>query len=359
MLDKVYTAVGSPNIAFVKYWGRRSGAASNLPNNSSVSMTLDWRTKSLFTVTSIIFSKKLRNDAFYIDGKEDRNPKGAKAILDSLRKRAKTRERALIVSYNSFPRATGIASSASGAATLAVAASKALDVKLNERELSILARESGSACRSTIGGFALWKVGTRSDGMDSYAIQIAKPNHWPELVDLICIVSRAEKKVSSSEGHERTVKTSTLYASRPKIAEANAKIAVEAIRRRDFHSLSEIIMKDSNSMHAAMLDSRPPIIYLNDKSRQIIEAIEELNRRSDGNMAAYTFDAGPNAHIIVLRKNISKVRRALAGIGILEMIESGPGPGPVMLDSGAVSLINPRSLEPTRDKDAKSLLDKI
>jgi mevalonate pyrophosphate decarboxylase len=53
---------------------------------------------------------------------------------------------------------------------------------------------SGSACRSMYGGFVEWTVGSRDDGSDSVAKQIANEGHWPGMRVLILVVSRAVTK---------------------------------------------------------------------------------------------------------------------------------------------------------------------
>jgi diphosphomevalonate decarboxylase len=51
-------------------------------------------------------------------------------------------------------------------------------------------------------------------------------------------------------------------------------------------------MQDSNSFHATCLDTYPPIFYLNDTSKAIINTVHELNEAAGSLIAAYTFDAG-------------------------------------------------------------------
>jgi diphosphomevalonate decarboxylase len=38
------------------------------------------------------------------------------------------------------------------------------------------------------GGFVLWEMGLREDGIDSFARQIAPSNHWPNMRVLILVV---------------------------------------------------------------------------------------------------------------------------------------------------------------------------
>ncbi len=332
MSENVFTAVATPNIAFVKYWGKRS-SEGNLPNNSSVSMTFD---ETLKTVTSVVFSKKLKSDRLYINGElQDLNGTNEKnrfvlRTLEEMRTLAKRDAHALIVSENHFPTGSGLASSAAGATALISAAAEALGLNLGVEEKAMLARGiSGSACRSMLGGFVLWKRGERIDGSDSNIVQIGTDAHWPELIDVVAIVSEKGKEISSSAGHDATVKTSELYRMRPQFAEANARKAVLAIKERDFGSLAEVIMRDSDNMHATMLDTWPPIHYMTDKSWNVVHAVQQLNKSEGGFVAAYTFDAGPNAHVITTRDYRRKVRNALEEIVPREKIlDVGPGKGP-------------------------------
>lgn len=346
-LEKVFTAKGSPNIALVKYWGKRDERLI-LPCNSSLSLTLSG--DSVSTLTSLVFSRKLKEDMLYIDGKrKDLKEKELSErlwVLEKMRNDAGTDARFLAVSKNNFPASSGIASSASGIATLVFAANAALGLKLSPRDLSIIARQgSGSACRSIFGGLVLWHKGERADGSDSYAEQVLDERHWPELIDMIAIVSSKEKKTSSRAGMKQTVETNPLYKTREASANRRIKDAVSAYKKRDFDRLAEVIMADSNEMHALMMSTRPPIRYLNDASYSIMDTIEELNREAGENIAAYTFDAGPNAHIILQEEYKEEVLTALkAEKRIIEMRISGQGSGPVLLKGE--SLIDMKKLAP-------------
>lgn len=61
-------------------------------------------------------------------------------------------------------------------------------------------------------------------------------------------------------------------------------------------------MQDSNQFHAVCMDTHPPIFYMNDTSRAIIAAVNEINisNPKGQTIAAYTYDAGPNAVIYAL-----------------------------------------------------------
>ena len=191
-----------------------------------------------------------------------------------------------------------------------------------------------------------WKRGEKADGSDSYAEQIVDDKHWPELVDVIGLATYEKKKVSSRAGMKQTIQTSTLYPARVKNAENSVDAAIKAIKSKDFNALAEIIMRDSNDMHAVMLDTWPPITYLNDISREVISAVHGLNESEGKNVAAYTFDAGPHPQIITTSANVERVKKLLNGVeGMKEVIVSKTGRGPRMLDESK-SLIDEKKLIP-------------
>ena len=109
------------NIALIKYWGKYG---NQLPKNASISFTLN----NAFTETSVKYAAKENNDKnidlkFYFEGKE--NPKFAEKIqkfLESIIPHFPflTYVSLEINSSNSFPHSTGIASSASSMAALAL-----------------------------------------------------------------------------------------------------------------------------------------------------------------------------------------------------------------------------------------------
>ena len=218
-----------------------------------------------------------------------------------------------ICSHNNFPTAAGLASSASGFAALVTSLAALYTLPISPSALSVIARQgSGSACRSLLGGFVAWEAGTSADGTDSFAVQVAPREHWPDMHAVICVVSDDKKGTSSTAGMQRTVETSTLLQHRIKhVVPARMQALSAAILARDFDTFARITMQDSNQFHAVALDTDPPIFYMNDVSRAIIALVVEYNRVSVENhgklKAAYTYDAGPNAVIYVKKENVREI----------------------------------------------------
>lgn len=248
-----------------------------------------------------------------------------------------------IVSENNFPTAAGLASSAAGFAALVQAIANLYELPDSPAELSIIARQgSGSACRSLFGGYVAWRMGDNKDGSDSKADLVAPASHWPSMRALILVVSAAKKGVSSSSGMQQTVATSGLFKSRIEtVVPANMALMEDAIKNRDFPKFAEVTMRDSNSFHSTCADTYPPIFYMNDVSRAAIRAVEAINAQAGKTIAAYTFDAGPNAVIYYLEEDAATVLGAFAPfVAATEGWKEGSAANPtVKLDEGIASTI--------------------
>lgn len=316
-------ALAHPNIAFIKYWGNREDDL-RLPANGSISMNLD----GLETRTRVDFDDSLFADVLKINGE---NPgksatERVSRMLDEVRQLAGMQLFARVESHNNFPLGAGIASSASGFAALALAASQAAGLELDEASLSCLARHgSGSACRSIPGGFVEWKMGTGD--ADSLAVSIASPGYW-DLEDCIALLSSAPKVTGSSMGN-RLAGTSPLQAARVGDAPRRLAICRDAILGRDFGTLASIVEEDSNLLHAVMMTSRPPLFYWLPETLRVMQAVKAA--RAQGLPACYTVDAGPNVHVLCERTAVQetvKLVESLPGVREVRLAKAG---GPTRL----------------------------
>jgi diphosphomevalonate decarboxylase len=197
------------------------------------------------------------------------------------------------------------------------------------RELSRWARRgSGSACRSIHGGFVEWVAGTSDE--DSVARPLAPPEHW-DLRDLVVLVSRVPKLISSSDGH-RIATTHPFMAARQAQLPGRSLAVKGAIARRDFATLAALVEQEALEMHALMISGVPAALYLQPGTIALIHAIREW-READGVPVAFTLDAGPNVHVLCEGKHASEVRdriEALApGVPVLENL---PGPAVRLTD---------------------------
>lgn len=320
------TAQSCANIAFIKYWGRRDDAL-RLPLNGSISMNLDGAT----TTTTVAFDPALDEDRVTIlDG--ETTAQAARRVsehLDRVRALAGITTRARVVSRNSFPMGTGIASSASAFAALSAAACAAADLTLDERALSILARlGSGSACRSIPAGFVEWHAGDRHEA--SYAETIAPPEHW-DLRDLIAIVQTAHKEVGSTRG-QALVETSPFGEARLAAAERGLPIVRRAILARDFEAFGEETEQDALRMHAVALTSRPSVLYWSPETVRIMHAVRAW--RAEGLRAYFTIDAGANVHVLCQGADAAAIEARLRALeGVRDLLANRPGPATRLIDA--------------------------
>lgn len=288
------------NIAVIKYWGK-SNEELMLACNDSISMTIE--SPNLYTETRIVADPAFENDEFSLNGHPEiglnerimatiREARRLAGLMDGTE--AILTCKLKIFSINTVPTASGLASSASGIAALAYALIKlyGLDSVFPVSQLSGIARlGSGSACRSMLGGLVHWKGET-----------VEKIDDWPELNGFVLVLNSEKKKIPSTEGMQKTVRTSTLFQHRIiKIVPERINQIRETIKSRNFADFAVLTMKDSNSFHACCLDTFPPISYLNSESFDVIAAVHEFNAEMGRIAVGYTFDAGPNAVIYGLK----------------------------------------------------------
>lgn len=332
---KIYRAstTAPVNIAVIKYWGKRDPTL-NLPTNSSISVTLSQADLRTHTTASCSPSYSSQDSLLLNGSPQSLDTPRSRTCLSSLRTLRAALESTdpslpplstyplRIVSSNNFPTAAGLASSAAGFAALIRAIADLYQLPQSPTELSLIARQgSGSACRSLLGGYVAWDHGTQENGLDSIARLVAPRSHWPEMRALILVVSAAKKGVSSTTGMQTTVQTSSLFRTRADtVVPARMREMETAIAARDFDTFARVTMRESNGFHSICLDTEPPIFYLNDVSRAAIRAVEALNAQTPAGgrcLAAYTFDAGPNAVIYYLDQDREAVltgfKRALGG----------------------------------------------
>lgn len=316
--EKIYIgkAKGPINIALIKYWGKEDEELIT-PLNNSISLTLDTNTfytetKVTIKQTSEVKDNTKENDiSLIINGKASNITKRIKNIFKKFlsmdnqicKELSISKLDIKIESINTFPIASGCASSASSMAALVLAITSALKLEniISKTELTKIARlGSGSACRSIFGGICEWEKGNKDDSM---AIQLYEKNYWDLGIKLI-IVSQKEKDVSSSLGMKITKETSELFKYRINyIVKQNLENIKKCLKEKDFNNFAEIIIKDSNNFHACCRDSYPSINYLNEESDFIMKIVMSLNKIYGKNICAYTFDAGSNAFLIYEMKN--------------------------------------------------------
>ena len=319
------TARACANIALIKYWGKRD-ARLNLPAAGSLSLTLD----ALTTVTTVRFDRGLAADEMRLGGA----PADAGALartrefLELVRGLAGFDTRAAVDTVNHFPTASGLASSASGFAALALAATRAAGLTLDGATLSRLARQgSGSAARSIFGGFVRMQAGERGDGLDA----VAHPIEAPALVARVRMIvaevgGGAPKTHGSRDAMEHCAETSPLYAGWIAVVPRDLAAAEDAIARGDLAALGELAEANALAMHASAIAARPAIIYWQPASLAALAEVRALRAR--GLAAWATMDAGPHVKVLTSADDAAAVAQAMATVPGVTAVTVAAAGGP-------------------------------
>ena len=311
-------AKAHPNVALIKYWGKRA-AAGNLPATGSLSLVLG----GLTTETLVRFEAGRRGDSVLLDGREDAETSArVSACLDLLRREAGIQDGAVVESRNDFPTGAGLASSASGFAALVVAAARALDLHLPAARLAEIARTgSGSAPRSLSGGIVLLK----NQATTTVCTQVLAPADWP-LEIVVAVTATGQKAISSRQGMALSEQTSPYYPAWVETHAGDLEAGIAAVAKRDFSALAELAEHNCLKMHAVMLSTRPPLIYWTPATLACLQRVREL--RAAGVPVFFTIDAGPQLKAVCLPEAASEVAAALAAIdGVRNVLRSPLGAG--------------------------------
>ena len=278
------TAFAHTNIALVKYWGKRASKGLNLPAVGSLSLTLD----RFGTETTVELRADPHDDTFALDGYDVDAGEASKVFrfLERVRALAARTERACVVSKNHVPTAAGLASSASAFAALALAATRAYGLSLDDKALSILARQgSGSAARSIFGGFVIWHRGNSDDGTDSFAEPLSS-----SLAARLVVVRAAsgKKETGSTDGMEHTSSTSPYFRAWVDTHAQDLVDAQAALASGDLARLGEVMEHSTLKMHATTLAARPGFVYFQPTTIAVLQAVKALRARGTGAWATWT-----------------------------------------------------------------------
>ena len=315
------------NIALVKYWGKKD---KQIPANPSISFTLN----NCKTITKLAFVKRGISTAldattsdFSFDllfegkPKEDFKPKIQK-FFERIEKYCPYLKdyHFTIDTENTFPHSSGIASSASGMAALAMnimslekALSRNFGTAMTEdyfyQKASFLARlGSGSACRSVKGSVVVWGNHAEiNDSSDLFGVEFPSTIHanFNNYQDTILLVDKGEKQVSSTIGHD-LMHNHPFAEQRFAQAHHNLSSIKKVLETGDLENFIKIVESEALTLHAMMMTSLPYFILMKSNTLEIINKIWKF-RNETKTPVCFTLDAGANVHILYpenVRENV-------------------------------------------------------
>lgn len=305
------------NIALVKYWGKKENiigtnkiASEQIPANPSVSFTLN----HCKTITKLTFVKKEDHNNFSFDllfegqPKEEFKPKIQKFLERIAIYCPYLKDYHFTIdTQNTFPHSSGIASSASGMAALAMtimSLEKVLHPEMTEdffyQKASFLARlGSGSACRSVKGSVVAWGNNTAISGSsDLYGVAFPSTIHdnFKNYQDTILLVDKGEKVVSSTVGHN-LMHNHPFAEKRFEQAHDNLSRLKMILENGDLEQFIQIVESEALTLHAMMMTSLPYFILMKPNTLEIINKIWKF-RNETQTPVCFTLDAGANVHVL-------------------------------------------------------------
>lgn len=305
------------NIALVKYWGKLENHTdadgllmSQIPANPSLSFTLS----ACKTITSVNFESRNPDGNFSFDLLFEGQPKEEfKPKIQKFFERIEIYCPYLkdfhlsINTQNTFPHSSGIASSASGMAALAMnimSLERVLYPEMSqdffEQKASFLARlGSGSACRSIRGNAVVWGYHKEiHDSSDLFGVAFSETIHpnFKNYQDTILLVDRGEKKVSSTAGHD-LMHQHPFAQERFAQAHRNLSQLKSVLQNGDLETFITIMENEALTLHAMMMTSVPYFILMHPNTLEVINHIWNF-RNQTKIPVGFTLDAGANVHIL-------------------------------------------------------------
>ena len=317
------TAIAHPNFALIKYWGK-ADSRSNIPAMSSISLTID----SLTSTTKISINTDSTENIWILNGKDQDDLGRINPVLKYLNNISRNNFGCIIKSENNFPTSAGLASSASGIASLVIAYNKLFKLGMSfDQLLEASMIGSGSAPRSLLGGFVSLNIEEQPS-----INTIIEPEEWP-LSIIICITDDKEKIISSREGMEISRKTSPFYQSWLDSNKADIQIAKSAIAEKNIKSLGEVAEKNCFLMHKVMKTSSPQLNYMTERTNNCIKEIKAA--REDGADLFFTVDAGPQVKIVCKPEDKELIKdRLIDKSYVMTLVEANIGLGARIIDEG-------------------------
>jgi len=334
------TALSTPNIAFIKYWGNRNQEL-RLPAADSLSMTLDSPIVEVSIEPADIFSVHSEKELQQKERERfQKHLELTNQYLHFLHYKLLTTNYSLSI-HSHIPPAIGLASSAAVFSAVAKAYAELLKesgIELTDEQTSVIARlGSGSACRSIMGGFVTLENQCHGeprrtiDAIDSaVAIQIAPASHWP-LHDIVICPSLKEKEHGSTEGHH-LAHTSKYFEERLQNMPRRQKECIDAIRARDFEKLQRVTEEDAWDLHRVAETSTPSLQYLTEDTHRITREVTELRNR-EHLAVLYTMDAGPTVHLVCTEDTANTVKEFAHAQKNCTMFETKVGNGATQKDT--------------------------
>jgi len=307
------TAVAHSIQGLIKYHGLKD-QKKRLPFHNSISVCVD----SLTTTATVEFGNQFEKDTAKINGAEANFNEAARilAVVDPLRKMAKTKAHYALTSQNSILQGKGLGFSASAFAAISLATAAALNLNLPLERLSEFARlGAGSASRSLVGGFSIWYA---MRGGRSYARQLASEEQLRFAMGVIPVAS----EVKTDRAHEESVSSPFFNVRLTEVRSALPKM-LHAIKSANIDQICRLAEIESLSLHAVTMTGKDGLILMSPETIRIIKRVLEL--RHQHLPVWYSLDTGPSVYLNTYPEYLEEVCRDIEKNVGIKVIRSEVG----------------------------------
>jgi diphosphomevalonate decarboxylase len=298
----------------VKYHGLKNRKL-RLPYHDSISVCA----KELTTTATVDFDRQYSEDVIEINGSVAKGNEANRvmAVIDPLRKLAKNKDHFRLASKNNLTRVKGVGYSAAAFASIALAASTALNLKKDLAHLSEIARlGSGSASRSLVGGFAIWYANKNGR---SFARQLDDGTRVKLAMGVVPLASDVKTEIA----HEESV-SSPFFSSRVREVKAEVSKLLRAIKKGDVSEVCRIAENDSLSLHAVTMTGKGGLVLMSPETINVIRRVRAM-REEQGIPVWYSLDTGPSVFLNTQHEYLQKVCDDIQNSIHLPVIKSDVG----------------------------------
>ncbi len=297
----------------MKYHGLRNDRL-RLPYHDSISACVE----ALTTHATIEYDTGRDRDIAEVNGRpaESREMERILAVVDPIRRRAKTKARFRLVTKNSLREGKGLGFSASAFAAIGAAASSALALESSGRWLSEVVRlGAGSATRALAGGISIWYANRAGR---SYAEQLASP----EGLDFGMAAVPIAADIKTDMVHKDST-SSPLFMARLRYLPRILRAMKNAIRARDLKTVFDLTELDTLNLHAVTMTGTSRLILISPETLRVIGAVLRLRR--EGVPAWYSIDTGPSVFVNTFCDKVGEVARTIRNEAGLDVVETKVG----------------------------------
>lgn len=307
---KVATARCSANLALLKYWGVNidgqplspslSIPLSNCWSETEVNLLPDSSSKEVLFLKSQNVVEEAHQQRVY------------RFIDRVLVSYGASKYGYRVTTFNSMPMGVGLASSASGFASLATCLAKLLNISVfDNRLMSLLADESGSALRSLRQGVVEWIP------ISQELKELHELNKF-NIVVFACIVSKKHKSVFSREMHKRVSKSPLIF-DRIESYQERYQAITKAMKDYDWHLFSQVITKETLSFILQAWSCPQREAMLTQASMDLWTEVMSW-QKNENLPVCVSFDAGPTVLVLARPDVLPTVQKKLAKIPYIQEV---------------------------------------